>query len=248
MEIKDKKVIVVGGSSGIGFGIAKMAAEKGANVIIASRNQDKLKKAAALIGGKVQTHVLNATEEEEVVAFFEKVGSLDHLATSTHDPSDAVLGHCMQPVAQIQTKAAQGFMQAKFWAQYFCAKHAAPKLSEKGSITLTAGVASKRYVPNHAIIAATNAALGAFATMFAREIGPKRVNVVSPGLVDTPTYDLLPKEQKEGFFKHFEQILPVKYVASPADIARAYIYLMENDYHTGDVITPDGGYRISQAL
>ena len=112
---------------------------------------------------------------------------------------------------------------------------------------MTAGIASQRYCPDHTMIAAVNGAVVAFGTMFAREIGPKRINVVSPGVTHTPTFDSMPKEKRDVIFKTVAEFLPVKYVAQPEDIARAFIYLMENTYHTGDNISPDGGYRNSAA-
>ncbi len=241
MDIKGQKVLVVGGSSGIGFGIAKVAAQKGAQVTIASRSQGNLDKAAAEMGGGVKTAMIDVTNEEGVKAFFDASDGFDHIASTPHSPESLQSG-AMAPVAQMPTEAARQFMETKFWGQFFVAKYGEPKLSPKGSITVTGGIASKRYVPAHGSIAATNAALGAFAWCFANEIGPKRINVVAPGLVKTPAYDFLPEEDRNAFFHRFEnEILPVKHVAIPEEVAQTYIYLMECDYHTADVICVDGG-------
>lgn len=241
MELKGKKVIIIGGSSGIGLGVAKLAAAKGAQVMIASRSKEKLQRAKEEIGGKVEIAVLNATKEEDVKAFFDAIDSFDHLVCSIHDPSPNTLGRAMLPVSQVATDAARQWMETKFWGQYLSAKYGEPKLSPKGSIILTAGIASKRYVPGHAAIAATNAAVGAFGWLFAHEIGTKRCNVVSAGLVYTPAYDLMSTEEHKTFFGAFSNMLPVKHVATPEEVALTYIYLMESDYHTGDVICVDGG-------
>jgi NAD(P)-dependent dehydrogenase (short-subunit alcohol dehydrogenase family) len=136
-------------------------------------------------------------------------------------------------------------MDVKFWGQYYCAKYGARKLSPSGSITLTGGAASKRWIPNHVAIAAANAAIGALGTLFAKEIGPKRVNVVCPGLVSTPAQDFLSKEEKEAHFRYKAEILPVKHVAASEEIALSYIYLMECDFHTADVLVVDGGNSVA---
>jgi NAD(P)-dependent dehydrogenase (short-subunit alcohol dehydrogenase family) len=242
MELKDKKVIIIGGSSGIGLGVAKAAVAKGAYVIIAGRSRERLEKAAEEIGGKVDIRVLDATKEEEVKGFFDGFETFDHLVCTIHAHEPSTLGRAMAPFAEVPTDAARQWMETKFWGQYFSAKCGAPKLSPKGSITLTAGVGSRRWVPNHAVLATANAAVGAFGFLLAQEVGPKRVNVVSPGVVKTPTYDFIPEADREALFGLFEtRLLPVKHVATPEEIAQTYIYLMECDYHTGDVICVDGG-------
>jgi NAD(P)-dependent dehydrogenase (short-subunit alcohol dehydrogenase family) len=242
MELKGKKVLIVGGSSGIGLGVAKAAKGKGANVMIVGRSKQKLDKAAAEIGGDVKTAVLDAIKEEEVKAFFAKADPFDHLVTSIHDARPETLADAFQPVSKVSMKAARSWMETKFWGQIMCAKYGEPKLSERGSITLSAGIASKRYVPVHGFIAPTNAAVGAFAWLFSHEIGTKRCNAVAAGLVYTPAYDFMPENDRKAFFDNYaEKFLPVKHVATPEEMAKTYIYLMESDYHTGDVICCDGG-------
>jgi NAD(P)-dependent dehydrogenase (short-subunit alcohol dehydrogenase family) len=242
MELKDKKVVIVGGSSGVGLGVAKAAASKGAHVTIVSRSQEKMKKAAAEIGGGVKTAVLDATKENDVKAFFGKIDMFDHLVCTIHDAAPSTLGSIFQPVANIDMVAAHSWMETKYWGQVMCAKYGEPKLSPKGSIILSAGIASKRYVPVHACVSGPNAAIGAFAWYFANEIGPKRCNAVALGLVYTPAYDFLPPADRKAFFDNYaNNFLPVKHVAQPEEVARTFIYLMESDYHTGDVICADGG-------
>jgi NAD(P)-dependent dehydrogenase (short-subunit alcohol dehydrogenase family) len=241
MEIENKKVIVVGGGSGIGMAVAKAAFSKGASVMIASRNRQRLELAAAHIGEGVQIGSVDVTNEDSVRAFFEQVDQMDHLV-STPSSLEARAAGVMAPVDRLPLETAHQFMETKYWGQVRLAKYGAPKLSVRGSITLTAGIASKRYVPNHAGISPSNAAIGAFAWLFAHEIGPKRVNAVAPGLVRTEAYNHMAESKRKRFFKDYaEKFLPVKYVASPDEIARTYIYVMECDYHTGDVICCDGG-------
>lgn len=245
MELKDKKIIIVGGSSGIGLAVAKASAAKGAHVTIVSRNREKLEKCLVEIGGKAAQRVLDASREEDVKAFFEQTDMFDHLVCTIHPYGAPLLRRLVRLVEETGTDAAMKWMNVKFWGQYFCAKYGAQKLSPNGSITLSGGAASKRWIPNHAAIAATNAAVGAFGTLFAKEIGPKRVNVVCAGLVATPGQGFLSKEESEAHFKYKAEILPVKHVASPEEVALAYIYLMECDFHTADVLVVDGGNSVA---
>lgn len=245
MELKDKRVIIIGGSSGIGLGVAKAAGAKGAHVTIVSRTKDKLEKAVAEIGGNAEYRVLDASKEEEVKTFFDGIESFDHLVCSIHPYGPSLLRRLVRTIDEVDADAAHEWMNVKFWGQYYCAKYCARKLSPKGSITLSGGAASKRWIPNHAAVAATNAAVGAFGTLFAKEIGPKRVNVVSAGLVATPGQDFLSKEEREAHFRYKAEILPVKHVATPEEVALAYIYLMECDFHTADVLVVDGGNSVA---
>jgi NAD(P)-dependent dehydrogenase (short-subunit alcohol dehydrogenase family) len=245
MDLKDKKVIVVGGSSGIGLAVAKAAAAKGALVTIVSRNEDKLAQAVAEIDANAEFRVLDASKEDAVMAFFESIEPFDHLVCTINPYGATLLRRLVRTLDETDTEAARDWMEVKFWGQYYCAKYGARKLTDKGSITLTGGAASKRWIPNHAAIAATNAAVGALGTLFAKEIGPKRINVICPGLVATPVQDFLSKEERETHFRYKAEILPVKHVASPEEVALSYIYVMECDYHTADVLVVDGGGSVA---
>ena len=240
--IKGQRIVVIGGSSGIGLGVAKEAVALGAEVTIVSRSAQKLQRAAKSIGGNVQTATLDATDEQAVAVFFENIEPFDHLVCSMHDSSKATMAGAFVPIDRSNTADCSTFMQSKFWTQFHCAKYGVQKLTKKGSITLTSGIASKHFVWGHALVAGVNAAVDAFARMFAREIGPKRINVVCPGLVRTPTLDALPDNEKSRLLEYVSANLPVNDIAVPEDIAGAYLYLMQSPYHTADIITLDGGY------
>ncbi len=245
MELRDKRVIVVGGSSGIGLAVAKGAAAKGALVRVVARNEEKLKRAVSEIGANATDGLLDASKEADVKAFFKGMDTFDHLVCTINPYGADLLRRLVRTLDETDTDAAREWMEVKYWGQYYCAKYGARKLSERGSITLTGGAASKRWIPNHTAIAATNAAVGALGTLFAKEIGPKRVNVVCPGLVATPVQDFLSKEEREAHFRYKAEILPVKHVATPEEVALSYIYLMECDFHTADVLVNDGGNSVA---
>jgi len=245
MNINGQKVIIVGGSYGIGLGVAKAVVAKGAQVTIVSRSKEKLEKAAKELGEHTKIAILDATIEADVKVFFDKIEPFDHLVTSMHDSSPDVLGKVLTAFGSSDIEANRKFFESKFWAQVLCVRHALPKLSARGSITMMAGIASRRTVSNHVLPAAINGAIGAFGTRLAQEIGPKRVNVISAGLVDTHTYDVFPADIRKKFFKYFEEILPVKRYGTVEDIAHTIIYLMENGYVTGTLTVVDGGYEVT---
>jgi NAD(P)-dependent dehydrogenase (short-subunit alcohol dehydrogenase family) len=133
MKLQGKKVVIIGGSSGIGLAAAKAAAAEGAQVIIASRSEEKLRKAAAEIKGKVESLPVNTLDEASVKALFERVGEFDHLAAPG---SEAAWG----PFLEMDLRAAKSGFDSKFWGQYLAAQYGAPKIRPGGSITsLTIG-------------------------------------------------------------------------------------------------------------
>lgn len=238
--LQGQHVLVIGGSSGMGLATAALAAREGARVTVASRQEARLKSAAATIGHAARTRRLDVTDEAAVQGFFEAVEPIDHLVLTSH--ASSVVTGAIAPLAQMTLAAAQAFMQTKFWGPFLVAKYAVPKLAERGSITFFSGAAgARKLLPNHTAIGATNGAIEAFARQLAREIAPRRVNVVAPGLVRTPTYDALPDTTREAMYAGYAKSALVGRVGEAEDIAHAVLYLMTNTYSTGAILEIDGG-------
>src|SRR5262245_23555744 len=213
MSLKNKKVVVVGGSSGMGLATAADLAATGALVIIASRSSEKLEKARRSIVQPVETRVLDIRSESAVRFFFNELGRFHHLVVSA---SDAVFG----PFLEVSIASVQEFFDSKFWGAYRVACYAAPHLSKDGSITFFSGAASQRGTPGLAAGSAINAAIEALGRTLAVELAPIRVNTIAPGLIATPVWDtLMPAEQKDVFFKDASAKLPTKRIGTPAEIA-----------------------------
>ena len=238
MKLANKKIAVIGGSSGIGLASAKALVAEGAEVIIASRSPSKLAQAKAEIGGNVSTYPLDVTHEAAVKNFFDELGDFDALVFTA-------AGGVMGAIREIDSQTAHEVFESKFWGKYYAAKHAAAKLRSGGSITFFSGVASQKPVENLSVMAAINGAVESLARSLAIELSPIRVNVVSPGLVVTPVYDGIPSEYREKYFESVAATLPVKRVGQPEDIADTVLYLIQNQYTTGTVIYIDGGARIA---
>jgi NAD(P)-dependent dehydrogenase (short-subunit alcohol dehydrogenase family) len=238
MSLLGKRVVVVGGTSGIGFSTAKSFLDESAQVIIASRSTGKLSKAKQALGGNVEAYELDFRNEEKAVEFFSKVGQFDHLVITAGEGA-------MGDFRKLQVENAQSAFDSKFWGQYITVKAAIPYLNDASSISLTSGIYGKRPPKGASTLAAINSALEGLMRGLTSDLAPKRVNVVSPGVVDTPVYAGMSEEQRSNMFKAISQQLPVGRVAQPEDIAATYVYLAKNGFTTGTVILIDGGALLS---
>jgi NAD(P)-dependent dehydrogenase (short-subunit alcohol dehydrogenase family) len=234
---KNQTVVVIGGSSGMGLAVAAKSVQSGARVVIASRSQEKLKAAAATIGGDVHWQVVDTTDETSVADLFERLGTVDHLV---------IPGSSVKTGSLREMPLADGLytMQSKFWGPYLCAKYA--RITPEGSITLFSGILSRRPGQNDAVLAAVNAAVEAMGRALAKDLAPVRVNVISPGMTaGTGAYLKMPEAAREGMFATIAQRLPAGRVGRPEDIADAALMLMTNGFITGIVLDVDGGGLIA---
>ncbi|MDQ0220052.1 SDR family oxidoreductase [Peribacillus cavernae] len=237
MSLKEKRVVVIGGTSGIGLSTAKAFLDESAQVIIASRSSSKLSDAKQTLGGNVETYEIDFRSEEKVADFFNKIGKFDHLVITA---GDGAMGHFSElPVADVKEA-----FDSKFWGQYITVRKALPYLNQEGSITLTSGVYGIRPPKGASTLAAINSAVEGLVRGLAVDLSPVRVNVVSPGIVDTPMYAGMPEEQREEMYSGIAQQLPVARVAQPEDIAQSYVYLAKNGFTTGSVVLIDGGAHL----
>jgi len=241
-ELAGKRVAVIGGGSGIGLAVASAAQQAGAAILLIGRTAERLRLAAAELGDGARWQAADAGDPASVDAALSSFGSIDHLAL-TVSVSATRLG-VQKPMPDVAKPAAEAFMAGKFWAQYWAAQAALPHLAAEGSITFTSGVAARKGLPNHTVMAATNAAIEAMAKQLAREIAPRRVNVVAPGLTATAAYDHLEPEAREHFFALVTGQLPISRPAQPAEIAQGYLFAMTAGYLTGAVLDLDGGLLV----
>jgi len=237
MNLQGKKVVIIGGSSGIGLATAKAAAAEGAQVVIASRSEEKLRQATAEIKGKVESIPVHTLEESSIKALFERVGALDHLTTPG---SEVTWGAFLD----MELGAAKSGFESKFWGQYLAAKYGGPKIRQGGSITLFSGAYSQRPGRGATLLCAINSAVEGLGRALAVELSPTRVNVVSPGLVDTPIYSAMPEEKRKAMFNAVAGANLVKRIGKAEDIAETVLYLMSNGYTTGSTLYVEGGIML----
>ena len=236
-----KKVLVIGGSSGIGLGVATAALEKGAEVILVGRSPEKLQAAERSIAalGKVGTFAADMTDETDIEQLFAEIGAFDHLVSTAGTPPPG------DPIENTNIDVIRGFIDNKLVGAVLVAKHAARALTKGGSITFTSGInKDKPPVPGGSVVAAIAGSFGYLAHALSLELAPIRVNIVSPGWVDTPMFSELAGEHKSALFEGMAKQLPIGRIAKPADVAPAYIYVMESEFTTGQTLQIDGGQSL----
>ncbi len=231
--LPEARVVVVGGSSGIGKAVAQQSAHAGADVVIGSRSEDKLEHAAKEIQG-ITTGVVDVTDEDSVRAFFDAVGTMDHLVVC---PGDMATGS----VYEMTPEDVRRCLDTKIVGQMLCVRHAGRKIAEGGSITLIAGGAGYKPYPDMCITAAANVAISGLGRSLAVELAPTRVNVVVAGMIDTPLWSALPEDARMALFEQTAQASPVGRIGQPEDVAGMVLCAMQNTFVTGSVLNVDGG-------
>ncbi|NQX71628.1 SDR family oxidoreductase [Paenibacillus alba] len=236
--LHNQKVVIIGGSSGIGLETAKQVIARGADVIIASRSEDKLLKAKELLGAKAAVYSLDTTDEQQVQSFFQQIGPFDHLVISAAETSGGSFLHT-------ETAQARQLFENKFWGQYYAAKYGAPHMSTNGSITLFSGVVAYKSMIGSSTLGAVNAAVSNLGQTLALELAPLRVNVVSPGIIDTPSRSKMAEEARNVLYATVAGKLPVKRVGTAEDVAQSVLYLLQNSFVTGTVLHVEGGHLLT---
>ena len=140
--LEDRRVVVIGGTAGMGLATAEAAAAAGAQVIVASRTQARVGDAVARIGERASGALLDISDNSAVAAFFDGIDPLDHVVVSANAAS-SVLG-VVKPLAEMEPAAAESFLATKFWGPFYVGKHAPKKLNVGGSIVFFSGAAARR--------------------------------------------------------------------------------------------------------
>lgn len=235
MQLEGKRVVVIGAGSGIGRSVAIAASEAGASVVLSGRQRESLEATAALLKGRREVRVLDASVEAQVAAFFEEVGPFDHLvSTASQGASGPLTGMGAEAIARA--------FAAKLWAPIFLVKHAAPRIAQEGSFTFFSGFRAGRPAVGTSITSLVNGGLEAFTKAMAVELAPVRLNAISPGVVDSGSFwDRLGAEARERLFADYAKKVPARRVGRPEDLASATLFAMTNPFLTGTVLSVDGG-------
>nr|WP_242666320.1 SDR family oxidoreductase [Parafrankia irregularis] len=238
-------MLIIGGSSGIGLGLAQALVRAGTEVTVVSRSGSRLAAASRRLGALdhsgalVRTAAADISRESDVERLFQEAGPVQHVITTAADGTGA-----SGPIATIGVEGAQGFLGTKVLGPWLVAKHCAPYLLPGGSLTFTSGIAAYRPSVSGSVVAAANGALESLAYALALELAPIRVNVVSPGWVDTPVWDTLAGVDRSAALAAMAHRLPAGRIGTPADLAQAYLAVLCNEFMTGSVLHIDGGHRL----
>lgn len=236
MDLNGKTVVIVGGGSGIGRAIAERASARGARLVLVGRGRERLEAAAAALPGPAEAIVADVTDEDQVAALFERLGTFDHLLSTANRSA----GGRVTDLAVADVSEAFG---AKLLAPLLLAKHGSPRIAADGSITFFSGYVAWRPAPGGTVQALVNGGLAAFAQALAVELAPVRVNAIAPGLVDSGAWDGMEESARERLFAGYAERAPAGRVGDPGDVAELALLAMTNRALDAAVVLADGGAR-----
>jgi NAD(P)-dependent dehydrogenase (short-subunit alcohol dehydrogenase family) len=230
-----KQVVILGGSSGLGLATAKSAANAGASVMIVSGNQKNIDNALKELPAGSKGSAIDLRKEENIKAFFEQHGEFDHLVYTAGE--NLRLIH----INEMDINNAKEFFTLRFWSVLAAIKYGAVKIRKGGSIGLTSGIASQRPGAGWSLGASICGAMEAFGRAMAVELAPIRVNVVMPGVIKTNLWNSMSEADRNNLYNGVGNSLLVKRVGEAGEIAQTFIFLMQQQFATGQTFIIDGG-------
>jgi NAD(P)-dependent dehydrogenase (short-subunit alcohol dehydrogenase family) len=234
MSLKNARVLVIGGTSGIGLGVANAAAERGAIPIVVSRRQASVDRALSELPDQARGVTVDLTDPASLDRLAEGIGDVDHLVFTAGESLE------LAPLADLTPDIVNRFFQTRFVGALSAVRVFAPHITAGGSITLTSGTAAEQ--PGFgALPVSLCGAMNVLTKALAFELAPIGVNAVAPGVVRTPLWDAMSDPDRQVMYDQAAQQLPLGRVGEVADAARAYLYCMEQEFGTGTVVTVDGG-------
>jgi len=233
-DLSNQKVVVIGGTSGIGLATAIAADELGAQVYAASRSEASIAKAQKKAPESINFRVADTHDVAALDNIFEEAGSIQHLVSAATGAD--------RTMAPFMDQTADQFSEAfnKFWGYTNVVRAGVPHLAEHGSLTLVSGTPARKCNPGMSSISCVGSAVEALGRALALELAPRRVNVVAPGLIDTAMFDWM-GENKAANFAQMSKNIPLQRIGQPAELANAIIFCMTTSYVTGTTIDVDGG-------
>ncbi|OBK23480.1 SDR family oxidoreductase [Mycobacterium asiaticum] len=234
MSLRNQRVLIIGGTSGIGLAVAAAVAEQGATPVVASRRASSVERALAALPAGARGATVDLADLSSIERLADEVGPVEHLVYTAGEPLEMV------PLAGLTPEVILGFYQTRFVGVCSAVRVFGPRLPSGGSITLTSGSASEQ--PEFGPLPVSLCgAMNALTAALAVELAPIRVNAVAPGVVRSPLWDTMDAAAREGMFTQAAQGIPLHRIGEPDEVARAYLYCIEQAYSTGAVVKVDGG-------
>ncbi|HET6985078.1 MAG TPA: SDR family oxidoreductase, partial [Kribbella sp.] len=226
----------LGGTSGIGLATARLAAAQGATVIVASSNPESVKRALDALPTTASGEAVDLTDPAAVRAFFDGLDPFDHLVYTAGESLTLL------EIASMDLAQARKAFELRYFAALGAVSAAVSKIRRGGSVVLTTGAAGDRPSPGWSVAASVCGAVDSLVRALAVELAPLRVNAVKPGVVRSPLWSNMSVEDQETLYDETSRLLPVGRVGEVTDIAEAFVYLMNQGYGTGTILTVDGGH------
>ncbi|HLI67108.1 MAG TPA: SDR family oxidoreductase [Caulobacteraceae bacterium] len=238
MSLEGKRVVVIGGTSGIGFAVAEAAIGDGASVVVASSQPANVDAAVGRLGQAASGRSVNVRDEADVEAFFDAIGAFDHLAFTAGDWSNL---RTPKTLPETDLEAAKGLQEVRYWGAVRAIKHGLKSIAADGSVTLTNGTIAHRPRKGTPLSTAMAGSIEHLVRGLAVDLAPLRVNCVCPAGIRTGVWDSIPEETRQASFERMTARQPIARIGEPAEVAEAFLYLMRGGYTTGQVLLVDGG-------
>jgi len=245
-KLKNKTALITGGSAGIGLATAKLFAAEGARVIITGRNLDTLNKAAAEIGNDTIAIQADSSSLADLDRLYKTIAERDKKIDVL--VANAAV-YVLAPLANFTEEMFDRQSNINFKGTFFTVQKALNHLNDGASVILLSSIANAKGIPNHASYSATKAAIRSLGRSFAAELLPRkiRVNVLTPGPVDTDVFDQVAasKEEAAAMKAGMAEYTPVKRVGTPQEIAAGALFLASDDstFMLGSELLIDGGIK-----
>jgi NAD(P)-dependent dehydrogenase (short-subunit alcohol dehydrogenase family) len=237
-DFSERRVVILGGTSGIGLATAELAASRGAAVVVASRSRERVDAALERLPATAEGYAVDLSSEDATAAFFAEIGAFDHLAYTAGEQLR------LEALDATDLTEARAFMETRLWGALASVKRGHRLLRPGGSIVLMSGSASARPQATWSLAAAICGATEAITRALAMELAPIRVNAVAPGVIRTDLWAGIPDAEREEMYRATAAALPVGRVGEAEDVAEGVLYLMSNAHTTGIVLPIDGGTRL----
>jgi NAD(P)-dependent dehydrogenase (short-subunit alcohol dehydrogenase family) len=231
-SLQDRTVVVIGRGSGIARAITLLARDEGATVVVAGR--DKAKLVDAYDDPGITAETVDVTDDRSIAALADRLGTIDHLVST-------VSARARGRLSELDRDDLRRSFDTKVIGPTMLAKYLAPQIAPGGSIVLFSGVNAFKVSVGYLGVAITNGAVDFLTRSLALELGPIRVNSISPGVIDTGIWDALGEEGKRSYFEHLEAANPARRIGTVDDIAGAALFAMTNTFVTGMTLRIDGG-------
>jgi NAD(P)-dependent dehydrogenase (short-subunit alcohol dehydrogenase family) len=235
MRIEGKSAVVFGGTSGIGLATVKQLAERKAKVIAISRSPDR---ARAEVSADVTLKACDVRESAAVAALLQEVAPFDILVCAATGDKRA-----SGPFLSMDI---EGYKRSfnKLWGYANCVRFGTEHLAKDGAIVLVSGAPARRSKPGQIALSSVGGAVEAFARALAPEIAPRRINVVSPGIINTPMFGP-PSAERDALADKRSAGHLIARAGTADEVAQAILFVIENDFVTGTTVDVDGGWLLS---
>ena len=238
MDINGRKALVFGGTSGIGLATVNRLAEGGAHVTAFGRSRQNMEAARRSAPQSVRFEQADVLDRQALAEAFAANAPFDILVNAATGG-----GRAVGPFLSMDLDGFQGSFR-KLWGYANTVRLGAEHMSEDGAIVLVSGFPARRPRPGYVAIGAVGGGVEAFVRGIAAELAPRRINIVSPGIIDTPMF-AMEGDSRETFFRNATAAQPIPRAGRADEVAEGVLFVIGNDFVTGTTVDVDGGVLLA---